>query len=186
MAQISLTANPSPALEGSVITLQPIVYSENGAAPAPAGDVKFIRTYIDTNTLLQVSEEVGLGTITADSAGTTSVTFDTTGFGAQTLNFKAHYLPPSPPPGQGFGSVWSGSIPVQVIPAVTCTGFTISADLAAGTGDPVVGQSGNWSYRITLRTCEAVSNVSAQGGTSGWLSLLNSGALVASKDRCCA
>lgn len=180
-AQISLTATPSPALEGQTITLEAIVYSANGAVPAPAGDVKFFRHYIDAETLLPVSVEIGTGVITGSSAGTTSVSFDTTGFGAQNLNFKAHYLPPSPPPGQGYGSVWSASIPVFVIPAITCTGFSISADLAAGSGSPLVGQSGNWSYRITLRACDAVSNVTAQGGTSGWLSLVNSGALIPSK-----
>ncbi len=180
-AQISLSVSPSPAIDGELMTLQAVVYSQNGAVPAPAGDVVFFRDYTDPITLLPASDEVGTGTITSNSVGTTSVTFDTTGLGGQSFSFKAHYLPPSPPPGQGFGSVFSGSIPVTVVPAVSCTGFTIAADLAAGSGNPVVGQSGNWSYKIKLRACAAVNNVTAQGGTSGWLSLLSSGALVPSK-----
>ncbi len=181
-AQISLSVTPSPAIEGEILTVQAIVYSANGAVPAPNGDVAFFGEYVDTVTLQSKTIDIGTGTITTNSAGTTSLTLDTTGLGGQLVSFKAHYLPPSPPPGQGFGSVFSASIPVYIAPAtVTCTGFTIAADLAAGSGNPVVNQSGNWSYKIKLRACSAVSNVTAQGGTSGWLTLATTGALVPSK-----
>ncbi|MBA4148261.1 MAG: hypothetical protein H0X66_09105 [Verrucomicrobia bacterium] len=180
-ASISFSVTPSIANEGEIIALEAIVYSANGAVPAPAGDVKFYRQYINEETLLLVSEHIGTSTITGDSAGSASTTFDTTGFGGESFSFKAHYVPPSPPPGAGFGSVWSSAIPVSVKASETCTGFTITADVAAGSGNPVAGQTGNWSYRITLKACDAVSNVSAQGGTSGWLSLTTSGSLVASK-----
>lgn len=57
-----------------------------------------------------------------------------------------------------------------------CSGVTIGATLASGDGEPCPGVSpgvptesdGCWEFRITVTACEAVTGVTAQGGTSGW------------------
>jgi hypothetical protein len=51
----------------------------------------------------------------------------------------------------------------------SCTpGATIAATLASGDGTPPPGDSGPWSFRITVTACGPLTGVTAQGGANGW------------------
>jgi hypothetical protein len=111
---------------------------------------------------------------TPDASGNISTPFDTTGLAGQTIYFRSHF-----DPGGGTnhctGGTYSGAnsagLPLTINDCPSCTGVTIGADLASGDGTPAPGAHECWTFRITVKACDDVTNVSAQGGTSGWTTL---------------
>ena len=85
------------------------------------------------------------------------------------IQLRAGYAPSG---GQcGFEAQGPGQSPtttLTIIAAPCLTPLSITADFATGVGLPPAGYEGDWSYRIVVTACEAVTKVTAQGGTSGW------------------
>lgn len=99
---------------------------------------------------------------TPDSNGQVSTQFNTTGLGGTTLGFLTNY-----PASGNFRTSTSPCLPL-VIATPPCTGATISAELAGGDGTPPPDTYECWSFRITVHACQALTGVTAQGGTNGW------------------
>jgi len=105
-----------------------------------------------------------------DINGQFGTSFDTTGLGGNTIGFRAHY--PASGGGHGFAQVSSPG--TDLVINSSCEGVvTIASDLASGNGTPPPGYTGDWEFRIKVKACEDVTNVSAQGGTSGWTSFVS-------------
>jgi hypothetical protein len=58
---------------------------------------------------------------------------------------------------------------ITALPACT-PGVNVGATLAAGDGTPNPGDSGSWTFAISVENCTGVdlTGVKVQGGTSGW------------------
>jgi len=111
-----------------------------------------------------------IGSGSPDINGQFSVSFDTTGLGGNTIGFRAHY--PASGGGHGFAQVSSPG--EDLVINSSCEGVvTIASDLASGNGTPPPGFTGDWEFRIKVKACKDVTNVSAQGGTSGWTSFVS-------------
>lgn len=169
---ISLTPNPvtdpSPAtITGTILERVP--------PNTPGGPVSGANVAIQELELLGVgvacespSPPAVWGNIynaTTDINGRVSTTFDTTGLGGRTICFRtkpddSSVVSGNPSPGADL---------VILPPVSACTpGATIAATLAAGDGTPGTGNTGPWTFRITVTACGPLTNVTAQGGANGW------------------
>jgi hypothetical protein len=103
-----------------------------------------------------------------DNNGQFSTIFDTTGLGGSTICFRAHH----PDSGGIHGNDQSSSDGVDLVinAASSCSGVNVGATLAAGDGTPNPGDSGPWTFAISVKNCTGVNltGVKVQGGTSGW------------------
>jgi hypothetical protein len=85
------------------------------------------------------------------------------------IQLRAGYAPSGG--GCDFFAVGPGQSPtttLTIIAAPCLTPVSITADFATGVGLPPAGYEGDWSFRIVVSACEAVTKVTAQGGTSAW------------------
>lgn len=79
-------------------------------------------------------------------------------------------LPSDPPAGSDFVAVAAGSfhgLAIRTAPAA-CEGVQIRMTRTAGPDAIAPGASGAWTVKLEVSACEAVTKVSAQGGTVGW------------------
>lgn len=120
-----------------------------------------------------------------DTGGSRTKDFDTTGYQNQTVSFQALYdnFPATGGCPSKFNDSSSPSVPLVIggpcvpePPVGDCNGksLIIGATLASGEGQPAPGYSGEWTFVITVKACEDVCGVYAQGGTSGWTTWVSS------------
>jgi len=106
-------------------------------------------------------------------AGVTSlaVDLDSLGFVPGTKGgFRAHYVGVNINPGAHRISTHS-SPGVDLTAASSCTpGVNVGATLASGKGMPNPGDSGPWTFGISVQNCTGVNltGVKVQGGANGW------------------
>jgi hypothetical protein len=115
---------------------------------------------------------VGVASGTTSGTGQFSTPFATSfGMGGKNIGFMAAH------PNQNTGGNnlhQSDSACMDLVinttpPGPGCTpGATIAATLASGDGTPPPGDSGPWSFRITVTACGPLTGVTAQGGANGW------------------
>jgi hypothetical protein len=183
--QSSITINPNPATAGDTVAItgSVAVTGTQHDAPNPLGGKIQIQECISGGggvPATNCSPDVGTGTWTTlngdgedlDQPGenSTTVNFDTTGLGGSTIGFRSHYVP------GGGGHVpaqsTSPTVDLVIINAApsSCSGVNFGATLAAGNGTPNPGDSGPWTFRISVENCTGVdlTGVKVQGGTSGW------------------
>lgn len=180
-----------PVTEGTPVTITATVTFLGTAGPGNAtnhGVIPANGTAVVGDTVkiqeLQVSG-VGVACGTAGAAfvdidsgatngsGQFSTNFDTTGLGGSTICFRALH----PDSGGSHGNDQSASPGVDLVinPLPACTpGVNVGATLAVGDGTPNPGDSGPWTFAISVENCTGVNltGVKVQGGTSGWTNYL--------------
>lgn len=93
--------------------------------------------------------------------------FDTTGLGGSTIGFRSMYVTGGG--GHAPETSRSPSVDLVINQASPCEGdLQIVADLASGQGEPAPGSTHTWAFRIKIKACKDLTDVSAQGGTNGW------------------
>jgi hypothetical protein len=156
-----------------------------GGEPKACGDIG--KSYCTVGTSINVdgtctsnaqcvTDPVGTGVCTAVTTtqlahanptnGVLAVTnFDTASYGGQSLGFQASYQ------GQANYSNAPSICTDLTVTTEVCSGATISIDLVDGNGSPAPGGPYEWTYEVTVRACENLTDVTAQGGTNGWAPL---------------
>jgi len=183
---ISLSANPVTA--GTQVTITATVTflgtagpgSSSGHGTIPANGTPVVGDTVKIQELMLNGVGVPCGTPGAaftdidsgptDAHGQFSTNFDTTGLvGGSTICFRAHH----PDSGDAHGNDQSASVGVDLViinAAPSCSGVNVGATLAAGNGMPNPGDSGPWTFAISVENCTGMDlkGVKVQGGTSGW------------------
>lgn len=104
---------------------------------------------------------------TTDSNGQVSTDFVTAGLGGSSICFRTQN--PAAGGSHGIDQGFSPAMDLAILIESACTpGATIAATLAAGDGMPAPGESGPWTFRMTVTACGALTGVTAQGGANGW------------------
>jgi hypothetical protein len=105
-----------------------------------------------------------------DQPGENSTTyyFDTTGLGGSTIGLRSHYV--TGQDAHGPATSTSRTVDLFINAASSCSGINVGAALAAGNGTPNPGDSGPWTFAISVENCTGVdlTGVKVQRGTSGW------------------
>jgi hypothetical protein len=154
--------------------------SSTGHGTVPSAGTPVVGDTVQIQMLQQGGVGVACGTVGAsfvniasgvtDSSGQFSTTFDTTGLDGSTICFRAHH----PDSGGAHGNDQSTSpgVDLEITSACSsCTpGVNVGAELASGDGAPNPGDSGPWTFAISVENCTGVdlTSVKVQGGTSGW------------------
>jgi hypothetical protein len=116
-----------------------------------------------------------IGSGTPDSNGQLIVPLDTTGLDNKVIGFESSYVGDS----VGFKNKNSPCVDLVIGPggSGSCPNgeASIAATLADGDGTPPPNDSECWDFQITVNACDALTNVTAQGGTDGWTSKIGSG-----------
>lgn len=182
---IGLSANPVTA--GTPVTITATVTytgtagsgSPTGHGTIPSAGTPVVGDTVQIQELQLFGVGVACGTAGAsyvsidsdptDGSGQLSTTFDTTGLGGSTICFRAHH----PDSGGAHGNDQSTSLGVDLVinPLPACTpGVNVGATLASGDGTPNPGDSGPWTFAISVENCTGVNltGIKVQGGTSGW------------------
>jgi hypothetical protein len=179
----SITINPNPATDGDTVAIKGsvAVTGTQHSAPDPLGGKIQIQECISGGVGVPAANcppNVGTGTWTTlngsgedlDVLGenSTTVNFNTTGLGGSTIGFRSHYV-------TGGGAhvpaeSTSPAVDLVINAASSCSGVNVGATLAAGNGTPNPGDSGPWTFAISVENCTGVdlTGVKVQGGTSGW------------------
>ena len=182
---IGFSANP--ATDGDIVTITATVTytgtqasgSDTGHGLSPSNGNPVVGDNVQIQRLELAGFPVACGTAGAsfvafanaatDGSGQFSAPFDTAGFGGSTICFRAHH----PDGGGAHGNGVSASLGVDLVIAIppACTqGVNVGATLASGNGIPNPGDSGPWTFAISVENCTGVdlTGVKVQGGTSGW------------------
>jgi hypothetical protein len=178
----NITINPNPATDGDTVAItgSVAVTGTQHPAPDPLGGKIQIQECMSGGVGVPAANcsPNGTGTWTTlngsgedlDQPGenSTTVNFDTTGLGGSIIGFRSHYVP-----GGGAhvpAESTSPAVDLVINAASSCSGVNVGATLAAGNGTPNPGDSGPWTFRISVENCTGVdlTDVKVQGGTSGW------------------
>lgn len=173
----SITFSGNPACEGDIVTITGKTVFDgtpHGEIPIANGTIK-----IQQNQLVADGTPVACGTGGADyvdvasgapdANGEISYNFNTTGLAGKSIGFRTHYVTPGGSHAPATSHSPCETLVINDCSPPPCSGVTIGATLASGDGEPCPGVvDGCWEFRITVTACEAVTGVTAQGGTSGW------------------
>lgn len=172
----SIAFSKNPACEGDIVTITGTTLINGTQHDAVPGTPVTTGT-IKIQQLQLAGSPVACGTTGADyvdvasgtpnSSGQLSYAFNTAGLAGQSIGFRTHYVTPGGHPAPATGQSTCDTLSI-ITCGPPCSGVTIGATLASGDGTPCPGVTGCWEFRITVTACEAVTNVTAQGGTSGW------------------
>jgi hypothetical protein len=175
----------NPATDGDIVTITATVtYTGDATAvgghaffplagdPVAGDDVKIQRLElagvpVECGTALASFEPFADGV--TDGSGVFITPFDTTGFGGSTICFRAHHTPSGGAHGNGNSFSPQVDLVINLLPACT-PGVNVGATLASGDGAPAPGDSGPWSFQISVENCtgSTLTGVKVQGGSNGW------------------
>lgn len=109
---------------------------------------------------------------TTNASGQVSTNFDTTGLAGSTICFRTQN--PAQGGDHGIPAAQSPEVDLVITGPSACTaGANIAATFAAGDGTPAPGDSGPWSFEITVTACGDLTGVTAQGGANGWAGVVS-------------
>lgn len=175
-----ITVSPNPANDGDIVNItgNVTVTGTQHTAPDPLGGKIQIQECESGGVGVPASNCPANGTWTSlngageelDVLGENSATvnFNTTGLGNSTIGFRSHYITGGG--GHAPGTSTSPAVDLVINSTPDCSGVNVGATLASGNGFPNPGDSGPWTFAISVENCLGTNlqGVKVQGGTSGW------------------
>jgi hypothetical protein len=170
---ISVSPNSVPAGGAAVVTVT--LTPDTGTINCGKGSIQYM-VWDDLG--VEVTGWLNLATNITVTANRFSAPFDASAIAVLAegykVSFRAGYV--SSGPGCDFEVNALGGSPtvdLTILAAGVCpggqtTGVFISIVDGTGNGTPPPNYDGTWSFKVRVQACEALWNVTAQGGSNGW------------------